>query len=210
MPDAAAAIHKNSPSNSWLVTAKERRWYAAYTCANHEKRVLDQLDRRSIESFLPVYGSIRRWKDRKVRLELPLFPGYIFIRLALCDQLRILEVPSVVRLVGFGGKALELPAAEIENLRAAMGRHARIEPYPYLCAGRRVCVTSGPLAGLTGIVIRRKGMSRLVLSVDQILRSAIAEIDATDVEPAAANSDTPRNLSAADLISSVHDLAPQS
>lgn len=210
MRDAVARIYKDSLPIARLVTAKEQHWFAAYTHANHEKRVRDQLDRRSIESFLPVYHSIRRWKDRKVRLELPLFPGYLFIRLALCDQLRALEVPSIVRLVGFGNKAIELPDSEIENLRTAMGLHVQIEPYPYLCVGRRVRVASGPLAGWTGIVLRRKQVCRLVLSLDQILRSAIAEIDAMDVEPIAMNTNSPRNLSAPAAISSAHDLLPQS
>src|SRR5690348_1640448 len=79
----------------------EQHWYAAYTCANHEKQVASQLDVRVVEHFLPLYGSVRRWKDRRVTLDLPLFPGYVFIRLALQDRLRVLEIPGVVRLVGF-------------------------------------------------------------------------------------------------------------
>ncbi len=63
------------------------RWYAAYTCANHEKRVAEQLGQRSIEHFLPLYERVRRWKDRRVRLQWPLFPGYVFVRLALGDRL---------------------------------------------------------------------------------------------------------------------------
>src|SRR6202051_4240062 len=81
----------------------EPHWYAAYTCANHEKGVTQQLERRSVECFLPLYESVRRWKDRRVRLQPPLFPGYVFVRLALCDRLQVLEIPSVVRLVGFDG-----------------------------------------------------------------------------------------------------------
>ena len=76
----------------------EQRWYAAYTCANHEKRVREQLEQRSIESYLPLYETVRRWKDRRMRLQLPLFPGYVFVRMVLVDRLRVLQVPSVVRL----------------------------------------------------------------------------------------------------------------
>src|ERR1700675_2118584 len=75
----------------------EQHWYAAYTCANHEKRVAAEIEARDVEHFLPVYASVRRWKDRRVSLELPLFPGYVFVRLALRDQLRVLQIPSVVR-----------------------------------------------------------------------------------------------------------------
>src|SRR6266849_2244464 len=80
------------------------RWSAVQTCPNHEKRVLEQLNRRTVDTYLPLYASVRRWKDRRVRLELPLFPGYVFVRLALRERLRVLETPSVVRLVGFNGR----------------------------------------------------------------------------------------------------------
>src|SRR6266700_4843387 len=81
----------------------EERWYAAYTCANHEKCVAAELRARNLEHFLPLYTSVRRWRDRRVQLELPLFPGYVFVRLALLDRLRVVQIPSVVRMVGFGG-----------------------------------------------------------------------------------------------------------
>src|SRR5216684_840587 len=81
----------------------EPQWYAAYTCANHEKRVALQLGQRSVEHFLPTYESLRRWKDRRVRLQLSLFPGYVFVRMALQDRLQVLQVPGVARLVGFNG-----------------------------------------------------------------------------------------------------------
>src|SRR5229473_725890 len=75
------------------------RWYALYTCANHEKRVAKQLEERAVEHFLPLYGSVRRWKDRKVQLDLPLFPGYVFVHLALRDRLRVLQTPGGARLI---------------------------------------------------------------------------------------------------------------
>src|ERR1700681_1143563 len=125
----------------------EPRWYAAYTCANHEKRVREQLEQRSIESYLPLYEAMRRWKDRRMRLQLPLFPGYVFVRMALADRLRVLQVPSVVRLIGFNGRLAALPDAEIERLKNGLVNDVRAEPYPFLTAGRRVRVTSGPFEG---------------------------------------------------------------
>src|SRR5712671_5761651 len=87
----------------------EQHWYAAYTCAQHEKRVAAELRMREVEHFLPLYSSVRRWKDRRVQLELPLFPGYVFVRLALLDRLCVLQVPGVARLVGFGCLPQALP-----------------------------------------------------------------------------------------------------
>jgi transcription antitermination factor NusG len=158
------------------------RWYAAQTCANHEKRVLEQLEHRAVEAYLPRYASVRRWKDRRVRLELPLFPGYVFVHLALTDRLCVLQTPSVVRLVGFGGQPTPLPDPEIETLRHRLAPGMRIEPYPYLKVGQRVRVRTGSLQGLEGILVRKKNITRLVVSLDLIMRSVAVEIDVAEVE----------------------------
>ncbi len=160
----------------------EPRWYAAYTCAKHEKRVAEQFTQRALENFLPQYESVRRWKDRRVKLQLPLFPGYVFVRLALRDRLRVLETPSVVRLVGFNGRPAALPDKEMEALRACVKARLAAEPHAYLTVGRRVRIKTGPLAELEGVLIRKKNTFRVVLSLDLIARSAAVEVDAADVE----------------------------
>jgi transcription antitermination factor NusG len=157
-------------------------WYAAYTCAHHEKRVAEQLSVRSVEHFLPLYESVRRWKDRRVQLQLPLFPGYVFVRIALRDRLQVLEIPSVARLVGFNGTPTPLPEGEIEALKAGLEGGVRAMPHPYLKVGRRVRVIAGPLEGLEGIVIRKKNGLWFAVSLDLIQRSIVADVDAADVE----------------------------
>ncbi len=159
------------------------RWYAVCTFSNHEKRVGDQLRERGVEQFLPLYESVRRWKDRRVQLQLPLFPGYVFVHLALRDRLRVLNIPSVARLVGFGGPPVALPDNEMEALRSSLASQLRAEPHPYLKVGRRVRVANGPLAGLEGIVVRKKKQLRFVLSLDLIMRSVSVEMDAADLRP---------------------------
>jgi transcription antitermination factor NusG len=161
----------------------EEHWYAVQTCANHEKRVLQQLGQRTVESYLPLYVSVRRWKDRRICLELPLFPGYVFVRLALSDRMRVLQAPSVVRLVGFGGQPAALPDLEMEALRQGLTREMCLQPHPYLKVGHRVRVRSGPLQGLEGILVRKKRGSRFVISLDLIMRSVAAEIDVAELEP---------------------------
>jgi transcription antitermination factor NusG len=159
------------------------RWYAAYTSANHEKRVAEQLSLRSVEHFLPAYASVRRWKDRRVTLQMPLFPGYVFVRMALRDRLQVLQVPGVAKLVGFNGTPVALPQGEIEALRASLADGLRAEPHPYLKVGHRVRVKTGPLQGLQGILVRKKNVSRFVISLDAIMRSVAAEIDVAELEP---------------------------
>lgn len=161
----------------------EPLWYAVYTTANHEKRVAHQLEERSIEHLLPLYESVRRWKDRHVRLQRPLFPGYVFVRLALRDRLRLLQIPSVVNLVSFNGQPAPLPHRDIQAIEDCLSRGHRVEPHPYLQAGRRARVKYGPLQGLEGMVLRRKNRTRFVISFDLIMRSLAVEIDEADLEP---------------------------
>lgn len=157
-------------------------WYVAQTQARHEKRVAEQLECRGIEHFLPLYERVSRWKDRRVRLQVPLFDGYIFVRLVLRERLRALEIASIVRLVGFSGLPAELPDAEIESLRNGFLRKIHCEPYPYLTIGQRVRVVRGPLEGREGILVRKKNQLRVVISIDLIRRSLALEVDSADIE----------------------------
>jgi transcription antitermination factor NusG len=157
-------------------------WYAVYTCANHERSVSDQLESRGVEHFLPQYESVRRWRDRKIRLRLPLFPGYVFVYLALQNRLRVLQVPGVVRLVGFDGHPAAVPQEEVARVRQFLNQGFQAEPHKYLQSGRRVRLKSGPLEGMEGIIVRRKNRSRLVISFELIQRSMAVEIDEGEVE----------------------------
>lgn len=178
---ASQVVSRDMPLGACQSSLKS--WYAAYTCANHEKRVAEQLSVRLVEHFLPLYPSVRRWKDRQVHLQLPLFPGYLFVRIALSDRFQVLEIPRVARLVGFSGTPAALPEAEIEALKAGLEGGIHVVPHPYLKVGRRVRVIAGPLEGLEGVLIRKKSELRFVISLDLIQRSVQLDIDALSVEP---------------------------
>jgi transcription antitermination factor NusG len=158
------------------------QWFAAYTRANHERTVAHQLEDRGVENFLPQYESARRWKDRTVRLQLPLFPGYVFVHLPARERLRVQQVPGVVHLVGSAGTPIAVPDQEVHQIREVLTRGLRAEPHPFLRVGRQVRVRSGPLAGLDGIVVRRKNRLRFVVSVEVILKSVSVEVDEADLE----------------------------
>lgn len=162
--------------------ASEPQWFALYTCANQERRVAAQLEARGVEHFLPLYRSRRNWKDRRVFLDLPLFPGYVFARFEWPERVRVLQARGVVRLVASNGRPCPLAQREIEALRAGISDALRLEPHPYLTAGKRVRILHGPLAGITGILVRRKNSCRVVLSVDLIARSVSLEVDTSDLE----------------------------
>jgi len=181
--DSAMVVQQHVQLEGLTAKFMEPRWYAVYTCANHEKRVAEQFGRRSIEHFLPLYESVRRWKDRRIQLQLPLFPGYVFVRMQVRDRLNALQVPGVVCLVSFNGLPAPLPESEMDALRNALGGNLRAEPHPYLTVGRRVRIKGGPLAGFEGVLARRKGNFRVVLSLDLVKQSIALDIDSADLEP---------------------------
>jgi transcription elongation factor/antiterminator RfaH len=160
----------------------EAQWYAAYTCARHEKRVAQQLNERRIEAFLPMYRAIRKWKDRKKELQLPLFPSYVFIRIDIKDRLRVQQVPGVVSFVSFGGSPVPLRSSDLETLRQGSANPTQIAPHPYLKVGRRVRVAGGPFAGTEGILMRRRNGCRVVVAIDLLQRSVAVEADEADLE----------------------------
>jgi transcription antitermination factor NusG len=146
--------------------------------------VAGQLQERAIPHFLPVYRSVRRWKDRQKELDLVLFPSYVFVNIHPQEQLRVLQVPGVVRLVTFNGQPARLPQQEIEALRNGLAEGINAELHPYLKIGRRVRVLRGPLAGIEGILLRKKDKWRFVISIDVLMRSVAVELDAADVAAA--------------------------
>jgi transcription antitermination factor NusG len=177
---AAPPIHFQAFTSN---PAVHRDWFAVFTRSHHEKCVVQHLTDRGIQSFLPLYKTVHEWSHyRKAALELPLFPNYLFVHIAAHERIRTLEVAGVLSLVGQGHAAARLPEAEIECLRA--GLHLRkFEPHPYLAAGARVRITKGALSGMEGVVLRRKGSIRVVLTVDLILQSVAVEVGADELEP---------------------------
>jgi transcription antitermination factor NusG len=164
-------------------------WFAVYTTCRHEKRVALHMEQREIEHFLPLYQSDRKWRDgSKVKLELPLFPCYIFVRIAKVDRVKVLNVPGVLALVtGTGGEAASLPGNAIEALKTGLSEQ-RIEPHELLRVGEMARIRSGAFAGMEGVVMRRRSGCRIVLTLEQIMRSVAVEVDEDDLEPLVAES----------------------
>jgi transcription antitermination factor NusG len=159
-------------------------WYAAYTYPRHEKAVFEQLIQKSVECYLPLCEEVHRWTDRSVRVQLPLLPGYVFVRIRLSERRNVLSVASVIRILSFNGHPQPLPESEIEALKRSL-QHRRVERLPYyLSKGDKVRIKSGPLEGLEGIVERQKGRSRIVISINAIMNSVAVDLQADDLEPA--------------------------
>lgn len=157
------------------------RWYAVCTFYRHEKVIADRLKSKDVETYLPLYWAVHSWGQRRVKLELPLFPGYVFVKTELTRKARILEHPGIIRFVGFNGRPTPLADEEIERLRTSLNA-CKAEPHPYLSAGRRVRIKSGLLTGVEGTIVRRKGAVRLVVQIDVIQRAILLELDAVDAQ----------------------------
>lgn len=162
----------------------EPSWYAICTRPRHEKSVVALLRQRQVETFLPLYEVVRRWKNGDHLVQLPLLPGYTFVRISLSDRMDVLRVSGVVRFVAFHGTPAIVDPRDIEHLRHALAAGIKAEPHPYLTIGRRVSITGGPLAGRCGILLRRKGALRVVISISSIQRSIQVEVPTEHVAPA--------------------------
>lgn len=163
-------------------------WWALYTRHQHEKAVAETLMAKSFEVFLPVYDSVRRWKDRKKLLSLPLFPCYVFVRGGLDRKLQVVTTPGVHMILNCGERVATIPEAEIEAIQRVVTGRFRVEPHPFLKCGETVRVVRGSLEGVEGILLRKKNCYRLVLSVNMLAQSVAVEVNSSDVEPVGARS----------------------
>ena len=163
----------------------EPKWYALYTRSRFEKKMLGELTKRNIEVFLPMREILSRWKDRRKRIWIPLFPGYIFINHVNTpeNRFRILNIPGAVRFVGIEGHADPVPEEQIVAVRKFLESSIAVDAYPYMRVGSRVEVISGPLKGIQGILVGKRGKFRFVVQVDLIQQAISVEIDASDVRP---------------------------
>lgn len=158
-----------------------QNWYVAYTCSHHEKHLAEQCEQRGIPTFLPLYAVQRHWKRRRAEVLLPLFPSYVFIRMALAERFRVLALPGMVSLVSFKGVPAVVPETQIEPLMKAVTL-GRVEPCVYLESGTRVRVTAGPLVGLEGIVLEVKDQVKVIVSFEWMTRSVSIAVDAVDLK----------------------------
>jgi transcription antitermination factor NusG len=166
------------------LTTTGAQWFAVWTRSRHEQVVREQLDRKLIEAFLPTITRWSRWKDRKKKIDWPLFPGYCFARFDPADTLPVLTCTGVVNIVSFDGKPAPIPDVEVESIRLLIGSDLQYDPCPLVHEGQMVEVSHGPLKGVVGRLMRKDAArARLVLSVDLIGQAVSVDVEAADVRP---------------------------
>ena len=152
-------------------------WYALRIQSRLGSLTSTTLRGKGYEEFFPLYWSRRRWSDRIKRVELPLFPGYLFCQFEVSDRLPILTTPGVIGIVGAGKLPVPVDPDEIEAIRAILRSGLAAQPWPLLCVGSKVYIEGGPLAGLEGIITNTDKVYRLIVSVSLLQRSVAVEID---------------------------------
>ena len=160
----------------------EPHWYAVYTRSRHEKKVASLLGEKNVEVFLPLRKVLRRWKDRRKEVQLPLFSSYVFVRIEAQHRISILRTAGVVSILGEQGKPVKIPEQQIEAIRLLVQSDIKYDPYPYLKEGMRVSIIRGPLRGVEGVLVAKRKKHLLVLSVDLIQQSTALQVDISDTD----------------------------
>jgi transcription antitermination factor NusG len=158
-------------------------WFALMVKPQHEKAVVAQLELKLLEAYLPLHRARRRWSDRMMELELPLFPRYVFSRFSFDDRLKVLRILSVTSIVSFGGKPCPLDSRQIAAIQSMIASGKPVLAWPYLKIGQRVRISNGPLEGLEGILAREKSQYRLVVNVDILNRAVAVEVERESITP---------------------------
>jgi len=184
-PYSKMLIHTQEHPQTGLVgTIAPLEWFALRTRPRHEKMVAQQLETGGLEAFLPLCAQVRSWSDRRKIVELPLFPGYLFVRTSqiVQERVRVFRARGVLGFVGPNNQATPIPAQQIEAVRSLTQSQADIRPHPYLNIGQRVRIQNGALQGLEGILIRVANDQSLIVSVDLIQRSVVIRLEGYEVD----------------------------
>ena len=159
-------------------------WFAIHTLPRHEKGIANQLTTTGVENYLPTVTQLHHWSDRRKKVDLPLFPCYTFVHIHPSPEhrVKVLRVPGVIGFVGAARQGIPIPDRQIENIRALLISRIAFDPYPFLKIGQRVRIRGGSLNGIEGILMRRNGIRRLVISVDSLERSLALCVEGLNVE----------------------------
>lgn len=158
-------------------------WFALTVKSRHERAVSEQLAACSLEAYVPIFRSMRRWSDRVKAIQVPLFPQYVFSRFPVERRLTVIAFPSVSSIVSFGGVPCSITQREIDTLKLLTSQDYPLMPWPFVRMGQRVRVRQGPLFGLEGVLVREKAAYRVVVNVEMLERAVAVELERDLLEP---------------------------
>lgn len=182
--EALGELGQIQAQNPEQPVAESVSWFAIQTFPRHEKQIASQLTLKGVDNYLPIVPKVHQWSDRRKKVDLPLFPCYAFVHIFPSPEQRVqvLRIPGVIQFLGGGGQGLPIPDRQIEDIRTLLISKIALDPYPFLKVGQRVRISGGSLDGIEGILVRRNGSSRLVISVDSLERSLSLSVEGFEVE----------------------------
>ena len=162
----------------------EAAWYAVQTRSRHEKKVADDIEEKGIQSFLPLVTRVHKWSDRQKQVQLPLFPGYVFVHATTAaeERISVLRTPGVAGFVGSSGRGTPIPRKQIEHIRLILDGNVPFEDYPFLEVSQRVRIRGGSLDGVEGTLVAKNSDQSLVVSIDLIKRSILVRVSGYELE----------------------------
>jgi transcriptional antiterminator RfaH len=155
----------------------QMNWYVVYTRPRFEKKVFSLLSEQNIKAYLPMQTTIRQWNDRKKKVSVPLFSGYVFVFISTRDYYQVLNIQGVVRYVSFEGKAVAIPEKQIRLIQNLLEQDMEASDFePQLSAGTRVEITAGPLMGITGELVEYSGKKRVIIGIEEIGKTLMVQV----------------------------------
>jgi transcription antitermination factor NusG len=163
---------------------EDAAWYAVQTRSRHEKKVAEEIEEKGIRSFLPLVTQVHKWSDRQKQVQLPLFPGYVFVHAGTGaeERISVLRTPGVAGFVGSSGRGTPIPEKQIEDIRLILDRNVPFEDYPFLEISQRVRIRGGSLDGVEGTLVAKNSDQSLVVSIGLIKRSILVRVSGYELE----------------------------
>lgn len=160
-----------------------RNWYAIWTRSRHEKMVIEALKEKEFETFLPLVETVRQWSDRKKKVLLPLFPGYVFASLHREEFQKVYYTSGVAKILGTNGTPIPIPRQTISDIQRVVTSSLPVDLYPTLPVGSRVVIRNGPLVGMQGTLVQWQNRHCVVVSVDALMSGAAVSIMPDSIRP---------------------------
>ena len=158
-------------------------WYVVYVRSRHEEKVHRLFEEKGVESSLPLIKTTRKWSDRKKKVEIPLFRGYVFVKIDVDrDKLNILKTDGVVKFIGIKKKPSRIPDKEIHWIHMMVKKSETVQTENEIPVGQKVRVTAGPFKGVEGVAMRTGNQSRLVIGIESIMNAVSVEISPNYLE----------------------------
>ena len=153
-----------------------KNWIAVYTKSRHEQIVVNELNKKNIESYCPMFKERRQWSDRKKWVHFPLFRSYVFANIEINENIYVLQTIGVNKIVKFQEKISIIPDQVIDNMKNIIEGGYNIEQADYFIKGDEVCVVSGPLKGLDGVVLDSRGANKIIIKIEAIQQAFSVKI----------------------------------